>query len=555
MAASGRVNMDLVQRSLPELGAVLTFIVSGTAVPVCASTFRADPSNYQALLRSLKPGDTLGLAPGRYLRLNLNSLNGTPEAWITIAGPSEGPSAIIEGERGHNTVEIADCSYLSIENLVIDSRGIPGAFGISARGKESNRTHHIRIEGNTLIGQNGGQQTDGISTKTPTWGWVIRFNKIIGAGTGLYLGDSDGTQPFVGGIIENNLVKDTIGYNMEIKHQLSIPDVPGMPLSPTSTIIRNNVFIKNDQPSEDGDRPNVLVGTLPNEGPGSDNIYEIYGNYFVHNHREALFQGSGRLSLHDNVFVDGPYSYPAVVLRKQNGPLKLASVYNNTIYTRGDGIQVAGPVISGAVVAGNLVFAVKAISAADSLVSDNITAPVENAAAYVNAPSFDAATADFYPLPGKCQGTPIDLSMFQSDTDYITDINGMPKVLVRGAVVFRGAYAGEGHNPGWKPNTGLKPPGPPLPKKPGVVWVVAELVGGHPRLTVTGANFAEGATVQISGGGVITGETVVESPTQIHVALKTAPNIAIGSREITVTTAAGTSNAFNFRLSAGRGAR
>ena len=45
------------------------------------------------------------------------------------------------------------------------------------------------------------------------------------------------------------------------------------------------------------------------------NMYEIYGNYFLHNHREALFQGSGRVSLHDNVFVDGPGSYPAVVLR------------------------------------------------------------------------------------------------------------------------------------------------------------------------------------------------------------------------------------------------
>ena len=226
----------------------------------------------------------------------------------------------------------------AIENLRIDSRGIPGAFGISARGGDENVTHDIRIEGNTLVGQNGGQQTDGISTKIPTWGWVIRYNQILGAGTGLYLGDSDGTQPFVNGLIEHNLIRDTIGYNLQIKDQNSIPDIPGMPGGPTSTIIRHNVFIKNDQPSPDGDRPNLLVSAFPSTGRGSMNMYEIYGNYFLHNRREALFQGSGRVSLHDNVFVDGPDSYPAVVLRAQNNPLKVALVYNNTVYTSGKGI-------------------------------------------------------------------------------------------------------------------------------------------------------------------------------------------------------------------------
>jgi hypothetical protein len=521
--------------------------MGSAAVPTRAATFHAYPSNYEALLRSLKPGDTLSLAPGRYPRLNLSSLNGTPEEWITIAGPSEEPPAVIEGERGHNTIEITDCSYLAIEDLLIDSRGIPGAFGISARGREFSRTHHIRIQGNTLIGQNGGQQTDGISTKTPTWGWVIRYNKIIGAGTGLYLGDSDDTQPFVAGIIEHNLVKDTIGYNMEIKHQLSIPAIPGMPLGPTSTIIRNNVFIKNDRPSEDGDRPNLLVGSFPDKGAGSENLYEIYGNYFVHNHREALFQGSGRLSLHDNVFIDGPDAYPAIVLQKQNGPLKVAMVYNNTIYTRGDGIQFGSPATNGGVVAGNLVFARKGISAADSLVSDNLAASVEDAPAYVRAPSFDPSAADFYPLPGKCQGAPIDLSVFQSDTDYTLDFNGMPKTQVRGSVVFRGAYAGEGRNPGWNLDAALKVPGPPLPKKPRVVWVVAGSAGGHSKLSVTGANFVEGAAVHLNGNGIEVGDTVVESPTQIQVSLKIAPGVAVGTCEITVTTSAGTSNAFEFR--------
>ena len=208
----------------------------------------ADPSNYRTHLRNLKPGDTLSLAAGLYTRLKISGLNGTPAAWITITGPDSGPPAIIVGEAEYDTVDIVNSSYVAIENLRIDSRGIPGAFGISTKGHEENITHDIRIEGNTLVGQNGGQQTDGISTKSPTWGWIIRYNQILGAGTGLYLGDSDGTQPFVNGLIEHNLIKDTIGYNLEIKDQNSIPDIPGMPGGPTSTIIRNNVFIKNDQP-------------------------------------------------------------------------------------------------------------------------------------------------------------------------------------------------------------------------------------------------------------------------------------------------------------------
>jgi hypothetical protein len=48
--------------------------------------------------------------------------------------------------------------------------------------------------------------------------------------------------------------------------------------------------------------------------------------------------------------------------------------------------------------------------------------------------------------------------MFQSDADYTLDFNGMPKTQVRSAVVFRGAYAGEGQNPGWKLDAAMKAP-------------------------------------------------------------------------------------------------
>ena len=443
------------------LAPALLFIATRSGA---AAVVNADTTNYKTLLRKLQPGDTLSLAPGRYPRLSITGLNGEADAWFTITGPKSGPPAVIEGEEEYNTVEILNSSYVAIENLRINSRGIPGVFGISAKDREENRTHHIRIEGNVFVGQNGGQQTVAISTKTPTWGWIIRNNQIIGAGTGLYLGDSDGTQPFVAGVIEHNLIKDTIGYNMQIKDQVSLPSMDGIPLEPTSTIIRHNVFIKNDDPSPDGDRPNLMLGAFPSNGPGSLNMYEVYGNYFLHNRREALLQAAGRVTVHDNVFVDGPYSYPTVVLRGTNEPLKIAYVYNNTVYTFGKGIYFGTRALIDDSVAGNLVFALTPISGTIMRQSNNTVDSVDNATKYVRSPSFAGGPKDFYPLKGKCQGPAIDLSDFHTDADYAVDFNGTAKVQAKGGVVFRGAYAGEETNPGWQLHEG-DPPAPRFPAR------------------------------------------------------------------------------------------
>jgi hypothetical protein len=523
-------------------------LLAGLAAALPAEVRDATPANYRALVRTLKPGDTLNLTAGRYPGLWIAGLNGTAEAWITITGAA----AVIEGRPDSNTVEIENSSYVSIENLRIDSRGIPGVFGISAKGRGSNRTHHIRIEGNTLVGQNGGQQTCGISTKTPTWGWIIRYNRILGAGTGMYFGDSDGNQPFVEGVIENNLVQDTIGYNIEIKHQVSLPEIPGMPLGPTSTIIRNNVFLKNDQASPDGDRPNLLVDAFPASGAGSLNLYEIYGNYFAHNHREALFQGAGRFTLHDNVFVDGPYSYPAIMIMKHNGPVTLAWIYNNTIYTSGGGIRFGPGGLGGEIVTGNLIFAAAPLSGTISPPSDNITAPLAKAAAYVRAPSL-APGADFYPLPGKCLGPPLDLSLFHGDAGYAFDFNDTPKVQARRGVLFRGAYAGEGENPGWPLQAGVKPPSPPRAGGPSqLLWITPASLrpGTTAQLTLSGAGFREDAKVVVTGDGVQVGNATVNGDTEITVKLTVAASAKPGPRELAVTGEAGTSNPLNVRVSA-----
>lgn len=520
-----------------------------------SAAIEANPANYQAELRRLRPGDTLNLAPGTYRRLSLSRLNGTPDAWITIRGPQQGRPAVIVPEPGQNTVEIYNCSYLAVENLRIDSRGIPGAFGISAAGRENNLVHDIRIEGNTFVGQHGGQQTDGISTKAPTWGWIIRYNRILGAGTGMYLGDSNGTQPFVAGLIENNLIQDTIGYNLEIKDQKVFPDVDGLPMGPTSTIIRNNVFIKNDQPSPDGDRPNVLVSSFPATGAGSLNMYEIYGNLFLHNHREALFQGSGRITLHDNLFVDGPYDYPAVVLRNQNNPLKIGYVYHNTVYTSERGIYFGSRAMIDDAVVGNLIFAREPISGTIMRKLSNLTDTQAHAGEYVNAPSFEIGSMDFYPKPGKGEGAPVDLSLFHSDTGYTEDFNGFSKVDGSAGVRFRGAYAGSGANPGWQPQAGIKTPAPPAPKTaPVLVWISPASVtaGRSNEVTLTGANFSPDATVVVSGSGISAGKTIVDSSSRITASFVIAAGAEAGPRDVTVTQNSGTSNPLKVTKAGGR---
>jgi hypothetical protein len=357
----------------------------------------ADPSNYQELVPRLQAGDTLLLTAGRYPRLTIVNLNGGPGRCITISGPAAAPRAVIAGQVGHNTVEIIDSSYILLSNLTVDSLGLP-ADGIKAMRMARAATHHIVLDGNLVVGVGAGQQTDGISTKTPTWNWVIRRNIIVGAGTGIYLGDSDGNSPFVAGIIENNLVLDPIGYCMEIKYQRDRPALPGMPQGPQSTIIRNNVFIKDNRPSPDGDRPNLLVGGFPDTGPGSHDLYQIYGNLMLDNPREALFQGSGRISFHDNILIGGQPA--AAIFRDHDMPLRLAHIFTNTIYSPLIGIKFGSQAREGHAVVGNLIFAETPISDLEVAEQENLVARLADARDYVKAPSARLGGMDFYPLPG-----------------------------------------------------------------------------------------------------------------------------------------------------------
>ncbi len=438
---------------------------------------QGQPDYYRTLVGALAPGDTLLLPAGVYPdRLGLEGLQGSPSAWIVITGPASGPPATITTQSNCcNTVQLDGTAYVALRNLTVDSAGIDAIDGINAKG---NPTHDILIENCTLIGQGSGQGTIGISTKSPAWRWTIRGNKIIEAGTGLYLGNSDGTQPFIGGIIEGNLVLNSIGYNMEIKFQLPYGSqgwVSQIPAGSHRTVVRNNVFIKEKNSWAPGQvvapRPNLLVDPFPDSGPGTSDLYEIYGNFFYRNPEEALLQATGRVTVHDNVFVASGAGQLSAYFTDHNGPLKLAHVYNNTVFSvEGGGIQFASPAREADAVVGNLiVVAGSGLSGQIAHPSSNLIGQIADAPLYFAMPSETLGHMDFYPKPScpGCSGPALDMTPFTGDTDYDRDFNGTQKA----GFSFRGAYAGQGANPGWPLQGGTKtggsggsdliPPDPP----------------------------------------------------------------------------------------------
>ena len=265
---------------------------------------------------------------------------------------------------------------------------------------------------------------------------------IIGAGTGMYLGSSTGDAPFVAGLIENNVVLDTLGYNLQVKHQNPRPTNIGMPTGVSRTIIRNNVFSKaNNASGGDLARPNLLVGHLPLSGAGQDDVYEIYGNFFYENPSEALFQGEGNIGLYANLFVTS--TGDAINIMPHNAVPRAVTVFQNTVVAAGRGIYVTGGNTSFVQrIVGNAVFASPAIQGPNQ--SDNVTNGYGSAHLYVNDPYGAIGQLDLYPLVGALTGTAINTGNFTSYTDWSLDFNGTSR-----NETFRGAYSGAGTNPGW----------------------------------------------------------------------------------------------------------
>lgn len=430
--------------------------------PAPGNVINANPSDYLTKLAALRAGDTLLLAPGNYgvdaqgsdtsnpPGLPVFNLNGSPSAPITITGPATGAMPVLMGRSTHNTIRFERSSYIVVRRIVVDGRRLGGA-GVAAQ----DVCHDITIEDCQFLRHDDDQQTVAISTTgQATWNWTVRRNLIDGAGTGIYFGNSDGTDPFVAGLIERNVFRNTIGYNMQIKRQAVWGTVPaGMPTGKTTTVIRHNVFSKTGSNGTGAfARPNLLVGDCPPSGPGSSNGYEIYGNFFYQNNTEALFQGSGHIAFYDNLLVS--VGGGVNVQAHEGGVVRDVRIFHNTIVA-GSGISVSGGAAGFTQrVVGNAVFSNGTrigLSGTGASQTDNVQDTQANATGFLNNPLGAIGALNLYPKTGMLQGT-VDTAGLNVYTDWDKDFNGTPR-----STSYRGAYGGSGTNPGWTLALDFKP--------------------------------------------------------------------------------------------------
>lgn len=478
-------------------------------LPGLSVTLHGNPDTYSALVKEMKPGDTLILAPGMYRHdLRLHGLSGTREQPIVIRGARGRHRTVFLARSGHNTVSIANAAYLEIHDLVLDGRGLL-VDAVKAEGP-SRWAHHITLDGLVIYGYDADQQNVGISTKCPAWGWVVRDSVIYSAGTGMYFGRPDGSAPFFDGLIEHNVVVDTVGYNIEIKQQNDWPKLPLHGPRSRTTIIRYNVFSKAHHGAAGHmARPNVLLDHWPPSGPGTGDIYQVYGNFFYQNPTERLFQGEGNIALYDNLFVNDDGD--AVSLQYHHGPPQRIEVFDNTVVASGGGIAIYGadPAYRQRVFA-NAVFAAVPLHGGER--DGNVTDTYGRAGGYLKNPGGVVADEaamqvrlidlqarrddllaedvlgtdlrvrglkkalrraetqyaerdatkvenrlDLHPRPGRLSSpSSSPVVPYSALLDADRDFNGAPR---HGR--FRGAYAGEGNRPGWTPTLARIPS--PLP--------------------------------------------------------------------------------------------
>lgn len=427
------------------------------AIPgvACGAAYNVGPDTYRDILKDLAPGDHVHLMPGVYKDgLPLHHLNGTPQAPIMLSGPREEPRAIFVARPRHNTISIVNSSYITVSNLDIDGRNLP-VSGVKCEG-HANWAHHITLDGLRIRGHGRHQQTVAISTKCPAWGWVIRNNKILGSGTGLYLGDSDGSAPFIAGLIERNLIVDTLGYNLQIKHQQPRKMLPGMPAAPSTTIIRHNVFSKRQHGSREMARPNVLVGHWPVSGSGADDRYAVYGNFFYENPDESLFQGEGNIALYNNLFVN--HFGDAIRIQPHNDIPREVSIFCNTIIASNTGIVLArglGSLAYHQWVIANIVFARSPIRGAPQ--EKNLTGMPDEAGNYLVNPFVSPGQMNLVPRDLKVREEAQEQKFFDDYPDAGLDFDGDPHERVR-----MGAYSVGKGRPRWLPKLEIKPFSPAL---------------------------------------------------------------------------------------------
>ncbi len=322
---------DMIRCAFALLPGLLLF-----PLPAYAADYLAGPGEYRDWLPKLQAGDRLRLEPGDYLHgLPLHGLSGTVERPIVIEGANRQMPPRFVARQGANTVSLVDVRHVVIRHLELDGRNLP-VDAIKAEG-HSRFADFVTLENLYIHDHAASQQNVGISSKCPAFGWVVRGNRIERVGTGMYFGDSDGSDPFVAGLIEHNIVRETLGYSLQIKHQTARAENGPGAAGRHDTLIRHNLFTKRLTRGEHP-RPNVLVGHFPASGPGSEDRYLIYNNLFLHNPDEALLQAEGRVAIYGNLFVNAHGN--AIHVQPHHDVPRDMAIFSNTVLAQGTGIRI-----------------------------------------------------------------------------------------------------------------------------------------------------------------------------------------------------------------------
>jgi hypothetical protein len=425
--------------------AIPFMLLSGTQ-PRAENVHAGTPENYRQLLAVLRAGDTLTLAPGEYRDgLPLHGMSGEPGRPITVSGPEHGSPATFIARSGRNTVTLRASRHLVVRNMVLDGRDLPVDAVKAERGSAC--AHDITLENLHIRRHGHDQQTVGISTKCAAWNWTIRGNTIVGAGTGLYLGDSDGSAAFVAGLIERNVIVDTLGYNIQVKHQLSRPDGGDLREGPATTVIRHNVLSKAQGGAAGSARPNLLLGHFPPHGRGSGDRYLVYGNFFHENPHEALLQGEGNIAVYSNLFINSHGD--AIRIQPHNDIPRIIDIAFNTIVAARAGVSIVqkeGAAPYRHAVTGNAVFAGVALTGGEH--AHNFTAPFAQAGRFLERPFAAPGFIDLHPKDAMPRVPALPLDFPDADRDF----DGLPREWSAA-----GAYAAGTDGARWLPALERKP--------------------------------------------------------------------------------------------------
>jgi hypothetical protein len=359
-----------------------------------------------------------------------------------------------------------DSSHIVLRRLELDGRHEP-VDAVKAEGQGQRRcaaVHDILLDDLHIHDHDHDQHSVGINAKCNAWHWTVRRSLVERVGTGMYFGGSAGDTPFFRSVIEHNLIGETLGYSLQIKHQLGWPELPGLPGGIGTTVIRHNVFNKTQRGATGRSaRPNVLVGHWPLSGSGAHDRYEIYGNVFAENPTgEPLLQAEGRLAIYNNLFLNRHGD--AVWIRPHHDRPRSVHFFWNTITTRGNGVRISGVAAEATVlVVGNAVFAggVPIRSGrhrSTARLRDNVTDRYQRAATYLARPFADPAVLG--PRPGQLIGPALDLSDLSVFSGWNADIEGRHR-----DGTYRGAYHGAAVYP-WPMLTLAKPSGLVFPGSP-----------------------------------------------------------------------------------------